>query len=453
MEQQQPDTIRGSMYERAFRFSAERSAVAGVFVFALALSAGIGPAAAQGLGRPSVVVDESVLDQLGPPPQTLPDVILHQQQHQTSRPAQRVGSDAAAVSATPGRLLPPPRSMPKSRVMLPNSLQSAEPEGVPAARPQTARAPKVTTPKVERLEPPSEPPVAAAPAPSTVPAEIVPPTASVPKAPSVTPPPPVASAPEAAGSDSPAEPKAAAPAETAAKPAVPTPPEPKAAKAETPDAPPPPPSVPKLVPPAPADAAKATAPQPAPQPAPEAASIPAPPAVEPPPAPAAETPPAPVPSIAGKAPSPRVSKPMPALAEPAPPAESRGEGAGENPHAASQIAALPPAAAPEVLDDGQLYRVPFGSASSEISEEGKKHLDTLADRLKKDDSLRLQLLGYASGTQDSASKARRTALFRALSVRTYLMKQGIRSTRMDVRALGNLSEGGDPDRVDAVIRK
>jgi hypothetical protein len=33
------------------------------------------------------------------------------------------------------------------------------------------------------------------------------------------------------------------------------------------------------------------------------------------------------------------------------------------------------------------------------------------------------------------------------------MKQGIRSTRMDVRALGNLAEGGAPDRVDAVIRK
>jgi hypothetical protein len=68
-------------------------------------------------------------------------------------------------------------------------------------------------------------------------------------------------------------------------------------------------------------------------------------------------------------------------------------------------------------------------------------------------SLRLQLLGYAGSTQDSASKARRTSLFRALSVRTYLMKQGVRSTRMDVRALGNRVEDGSPDRVDAVVRK
>jgi outer membrane protein OmpA-like peptidoglycan-associated protein len=100
-----------------------------------------------------------------------------------------------------------------------------------------------------------------------------------------------------------------------------------------------------------------------------------------------------------------------------------------------------------------MYRIPFGSASSEISQDGKKHLDELAQRMKDDSALRLQLLGYAGSTQDSASKARRTSLFRALSVRTYLMKLGVRSTRMDVRALGNLVEDGAPDRVDAVIRK
>jgi outer membrane protein OmpA-like peptidoglycan-associated protein len=119
----------------------------------------------------------------------------------------------------------------------------------------------------------------------------------------------------------------------------------------------------------------------------------------------------------------------------------------------TQVAALPPAASPEVLDGGQLYRIPFGQTSSEISSDSKKSLDDLAQRLKSDGALRLQLLGYAGSTQDSASKARRTSLFRALSVRTYLMKQGIRSTRMDVRALGNLVEDGAPDRVDAVIRK
>lgn len=67
--------------------------------------------------------------------------------------------------------------------------------------------------------------------------------------------------------------------------------------------------------------------------------------------------------------------------------------------------------------------------------------------------MRIQLLGYAGSQGESASKARRTSLFRALSVRTYLMKQGIRSTRIDVRALGNRSENGLQDRVDAVVKQ
>lgn len=432
------------MYERAFRLSPERSAIAGAIVAALAFCIGAEPASAQGIGRPSVIVDESVLDKLGPPPQTLPDVLL-QQQPQNARPAQRVGTDAAATSATPGRLLPPPRSMPKSRVMLPRSLQSALPDEAPAAAPQPVRAPKVAPPRVEKPAPSAPPPVAtAAPEPSAepsvVPPKIVPPKVSVPEAPSVAPPPPAAAAPEPAretAAVSPAEPAATTP--EPAKPAAP-----KASASEPVAAPP---SVPKLLPPAPAESAGAA---PASQPMPEAASVPKPPAIEPPPPPAAESGPAPAPAIAGKAPSPRVTKPVPALAATAP-QESR-EG-GESPASQAQVAALPAATEPEVLDNGQLYRIPFGSASSEISDEGKKHLDALAQRLKKDDALRLQLLGYAAGTQDSASKARRTSLFRALSVRTYLMKQGIRSTRMDVRALGNLAEGGAPDRVDAVIRK
>jgi hypothetical protein len=33
------------------------------------------------------------------------------------------------------------------------------------------------------------------------------------------------------------------------------------------------------------------------------------------------------------------------------------------------------------------------------------------------------------------------------------MDQGVRSTRIDVRALGNRSEGGPPERVDIVVVK
>ena len=70
-----------------------------------------------------------------------------------------------------------------------------------------------------------------------------------------------------------------------------------------------------------------------------------------------------------------------------------------------------------------------------------------------DDRLRLQLLAYASGASRSASRARRLSLSRALAARSYLIKEGVRSTRIDVRALGNKTQGGPPDRIDLIVTK
>lgn len=68
------------------------------------------------------------------------------------------------------------------------------------------------------------------------------------------------------------------------------------------------------------------------------------------------------------------------------------------------------------------------------------------------DDIRVQLHGYANGSSESPSQARRLSLFRALSVRTYLLKKGIRSTRIDVRALGKKEDGNAPNRVDVIIQ-
>jgi outer membrane protein OmpA-like peptidoglycan-associated protein len=59
-------------------------------------------------------------------------------------------------------------------------------------------------------------------------------------------------------------------------------------------------------------------------------------------------------------------------------------------------------------------------------------------------------MAYASGDDDEARRARRISLSRALAVRAYLINKGVRSTRMDVRALGNKVEGDPADRVDIV---
>ena len=60
----------------------------------------------------------------------------------------------------------------------------------------------------------------------------------------------------------------------------------------------------------------------------------------------------------------------------------------------------------------------------------------------------MQLQAYAGEPNLSASRARRLSLSRALSARSYLIKRGIRSTRIDVRALGNKTSTGEPNRVD-----
>ncbi len=73
--------------------------------------------------------------------------------------------------------------------------------------------------------------------------------------------------------------------------------------------------------------------------------------------------------------------------------------------------------------------------------------------MKDEPDIRIRLNGYASAKTDSASQARRRSLFRALAVRKYLMSKGIRSTRIDIHALGNKSQSKDPDRVDVVIRR
>lgn len=78
----------------------------------------------------------------------------------------------------------------------------------------------------------------------------------------------------------------------------------------------------------------------------------------------------------------------------------------------------------------------------------KKMLESVALRMSTDKNLRIQLKAFAGGKDLSASKARRLSLSRALSVRSYLIEKGVRSTRIDVRALGNKTTEEPLNRVD-----
>jgi len=135
------------------------------------------------------------------------------------------------------------------------------------------------------------------------------------------------------------------------------------------------------------------------------------------------------------------------------------------PEQPQQVAALPPVAAPPqqqsstssipadgVIRRGDIVTVLFHPDENQLPSGAHSALTQLAQRMSRDDSLTLQLLAYADGDASNISKARRLSLSRALEVRKVLMDLGVRSTRIEVRALGNKRDGSDPiDRVDALI--
>ena len=91
----------------------------------------------------------------------------------------------------------------------------------------------------------------------------------------------------------------------------------------------------------------------------------------------------------------------------------------------------------------------FEPDQADLSNDARAQLNQLADVLLADDSRIIQLLAYASDNE-SGAQARRVSLSRALAVRGVLMERGIQSTRMHVRALGNKSKDGNPDRVEII---
>lgn len=116
---------------------------------------------------------------------------------------------------------------------------------------------------------------------------------------------------------------------------------------------------------------------------------------------------------------------------------------------APEKAALPPAGT--ALAPGRAMQIVFKPTASKLPDTAKAGLKTLAARLKEQSALRLQLMAYAGGETLSSGKARRLSLSRALSVRSYLIENGVRSTRIDVRALGNKTAEEPLNRVDVTV--
>lgn len=112
-----------------------------------------------------------------------------------------------------------------------------------------------------------------------------------------------------------------------------------------------------------------------------------------------------------------------------------------------RVAALPRVVLPAA--GGEVLRIEFSGSGTRLTPAAEESLRAVAAAVTEADG-RLQLQAFAGGSGDSASGARRTSLSRALAVRSFLIEAGVRSTRVDVRALGTAADSGPAERVDVL---
>ncbi len=437
--------------EREVKRGGRRAALLGSICAGVLLVGVAAPAAAQqtliigsgvpviGRGGGGVVINNEVLDSLGPAVRA-PALPYQAPAAWPAIPgapgiAYRQPNTGLLMVTRPGTLLFPPPAFPKSKVTV--------------QTPATPRLAQVPAPRVAAAAPQLQSRLLVPPAPKMEPVPVEPVTEEPVAAPE-PPPQPVQAEPA---------PKVAKP-EPAPKPAEPAP-APKVAKPEPAPKPAEPEPEPRVAAePAPSRAAGAPAPspliqeltqKPVPAPAPPpAATQEAKAAAEPPPSPAPPAEPEPPaestlqPVSPPLEPEPKPAPPTTVEAEPEPPPPP-AKSLTEKPAAETQTAALPPAGA--LVDQ---VRVLFQEGSAVLSEAAKGQLTSVATFLEANTTVRVQLLAYAKATAESPSRARRLSLSRALAVRAFLIEQGVRSTRMDVRALGDKVPDGPVDRVDVL---
>lgn len=95
--------------------------------------------------------------------------------------------------------------------------------------------------------------------------------------------------------------------------------------------------------------------------------------------------------------------------------------------------------------------VEFSDNSSMLSNEGQKKLDGIATQMQDNQGLRAEIRAFAKGDSSGGSSAKRMALSRALTIRSYLTDKGVKPVRLDVHALGSETDRMPIDRVDLVF--
>lgn len=97
-------------------------------------------------------------------------------------------------------------------------------------------------------------------------------------------------------------------------------------------------------------------------------------------------------------------------------------------------------------------RLVFNETETDVPPSLQGQLDSLAQKLAKSPKSKVNVIAYAGGKKESGIYPKRVSLARGIAVRNYLTStKGIDIERVNVRALGNKSEGGANDRVDLFI--
>jgi outer membrane protein OmpA-like peptidoglycan-associated protein len=94
----------------------------------------------------------------------------------------------------------------------------------------------------------------------------------------------------------------------------------------------------------------------------------------------------------------------------------------------------------------------YEDTSAELTPDMQESLDQLAAALKKAPGKRVVLYTYASPSEPDYGRERQISLRRALMIRSYLSRAGVRSLRVEIRSQGEKGAGTDlPDRADILI--
>jgi outer membrane protein OmpA-like peptidoglycan-associated protein len=119
------------------------------------------------------------------------------------------------------------------------------------------------------------------------------------------------------------------------------------------------------------------------------------------------------------------------------------------PASPAQPETSPAEAKPLTAPEPALMRIIFPVGTAALDDATVEKIRSFAESFRTRGG-RLTLIGYAGDPRATDSNTRRLSLRRVLAVRAEFLEQGVARERLTVRALGGVTDTGNPNRVDIV---